>query len=35
MKLYCIGIGPGVVEQMRLRAVCALEKCDWVACYCL
>ena len=28
MKLYCIGIGPGGEEQMTLRAVRALEKCD-------
>lgn len=33
MKLYCIGIGPGGEEQMTLRAVCALEKCDCVAGY--
>ena len=33
MKLYCIGIGPGGEEQMTLRAVRALEKCDCVAGY--
>ena len=33
MKLYCIGIGPGGVEQMTLRAARALEKCDCVAGY--
>ena len=33
MKLYCIGIGPGGAEQMTLRAVRALEKCDCVAGY--
>ena len=33
MKLYCIGIGPGDEEQMTLRAVRALEKCDCVAGY--
>lgn len=33
MKLYCIGIGPGGVEQMTLRAVRALERCDCVAGY--
>ena len=33
MKLYCIGIGPGGDEQMTLRAVRALEKCDCVAGY--
>lgn len=33
MKLYCIGIGPGGSEQMTLRAVRALEKCDCVAGY--
>ena len=33
MKLYVIGIGPGGEEQMTLRAVRALEKCDCVAGY--
>ena len=33
MKLYCIGIGPGGEEQLTLRAVRALEKCDCVAGY--
>ena len=33
MKLYSIGIGPGGEEQMTLRAVRALEKCDCVAGY--
>ena len=33
MKLYCIGIGPAGEEQMTLRAVRALEKCDCVAGY--
>lgn len=33
MKLYCIGIGPGGEEQMTLRAVRALQKCDCVAGY--
>ena len=33
MKIYCIGIGPGGEEQMTLRAVRALEKCDCVAGY--
>ena len=33
MKLYCIGIGPGGEEQMTLRAVRALKKCDCVAGY--
>ena len=33
MKLYCIGIGPGGEEQMTLRAMRALEKCDCVAGY--
>lgn len=33
MKLYVIGLGPGGEEQMTLRAVRALEKCDCVAGY--
>ncbi len=33
MKLYVIGIGPGGEEQMTLRAVRALEKCDCIAGY--
>ena len=33
MKLYCIGIGPGGEEEMTLRAVRALQKCDCVAGY--
>lgn len=35
MKLYVIGIGPGVEDQMTLRAVRALEQCDCVAGYSL
>lgn len=33
MKLYVIGIGPGGEEQMTLRALRALQKCDCVAGY--
>lgn len=33
MKLYVIGLGPGGEEQMTLRAVRALAKCDCVAGY--
>lgn len=33
MKIYVIGIGPGGEEQMTLRAVRAIEKCDCVAGY--
>ncbi|NCB28408.1 MAG: precorrin-3B C(17)-methyltransferase [Clostridia bacterium] len=33
MKIYVIGLGPGGAEQMTLRAVRALEKCDCIAGY--
>lgn len=33
MKIYCIGIGPGGEEQMTMRAIHAIEKCDCVAGY--
>ena len=33
MKLYVIGIGPGGENEMTLRAVRALAKCDCVAGY--
>jgi len=33
MKLYVIGIGPGREQQMTLRALRALQKCDCVAGY--
>ncbi len=32
-KLYVVGIGPGAADDMTLRAVKALEKCDVIAGY--
>ena len=32
-KLYVVGIGPGAADQMTVRAMRALEKCDVIAGY--
>ena len=32
-KIYVVGLGPGGAEDMTLRAVKALEKCEVIAGY--